>query len=242
MRPDGSPLVVQLPGRTVEVWPRVSARSLRIRLAVRPGPKVILSYPPQASEASALAFLQANLAWLEKVVAKARPVQASLIDHLRKYPWATLDDRLMEVCLGEGARTSLKLTHADDRVDLTVPAAAPEAGAARALRRFAETGLTLAVERLSRRVGVTVAQVGVRDQTSRWGSCSASGALSLNWRLVLLPPLLHDHVILHELSHRRHMDHSERFWNQLAAWDPQWKKHDRELTRRWNVIMDLGRA
>jgi predicted metal-dependent hydrolase len=98
------------------------------------------------------------------------------------------------------------------------------------------------VERLSRRVGVTVAQVGVRDQTSRWGSCSANGALSLNWRLVLLPPLLHDHVILHELSHRRHMDHSERFWNQLAAWDPQWKKHDRELTRRWNVIMDLGRA
>ena len=125
MRPAGSPLVVQLPGRTVEVWPRVSARSLRIRLAVRPGPKVILSYPPQASEASALAFLQANLAWLEKVVAKARPVQASLIDHLRKYPWATLDDRLMEVCLGEGARTSLKFTHADDRVDLTVPAAAP---------------------------------------------------------------------------------------------------------------------
>lgn len=242
MRPDGSPLVVQLPGRTVEVWPRVSSRSLRIRLAVRPGPKVILSYPPQASEESALAFLQANLPWLEKVVAKARPVQASLVDHLRKYPWATLDDRLMEVRLAEGARGSLKFTHADDRVDLTVPVAAPEAGAARALRRFAETGLTLAVERLSRRVGVTVAQVGVRDQTSRWGSCSASGALSLNWRLVLLPPLLHDHVILHELSHRRHMDHSERFWNQLAAWDPQWKKHDRELTRRWNVIMDLGRA
>lgn len=242
MRPDGSPLIVQLPGRTVEVWPRVSARSLRIRLAVRPGPKVVLSYPPQASEVSALAFLQANLAWLEKVVAKARPVQASLVDHLRQFPWATLDDRLMAVQLAEGARTSLKFTHADDRVDLTLAAAAPESSAARALRRFAETGLTLAVERLSRRVGVTVAQVGVRDQTTRWGSCSAAGALSLNWRLVLLPPLLHDHVILHELSHRRHMDHSERFWNQLAAWDPRWKQHDRELTKRWNVIMDLGRA
>jgi hypothetical protein len=242
MRPDGTPLVVRLTGRTVEVWPRVSARSLRIRLAVRPGPKVILSYPTQASEASALAFLEANLAWLEKVVAKARPVQASLLDHLRKYPWATLDDRLMEVRLAEGARASLKFTHEEDRVDLTVPVASPEPGAARAMRRLAETGLPLAVDRLSRRVGVTVAQVGVRDQTTRWGSCSATGALSLNWRLVLLPPLLHDHVILHELSHRRHMDHSERFWNQLAAWDPHWKKHDRELTRRWNTIMDLGRA
>jgi predicted metal-dependent hydrolase len=53
--------------------------------------------------------------------------------------------------------------------------------------------------------------------------------------------MLHDHVILHELSHRRHMDHSDRFWGQLAAWDPDWKKHDRELNKRWNVIMDLGR-
>jgi predicted metal-dependent hydrolase len=83
--------------------------------------------------------------------------------------------------------------------------------------------------------------VSVRDQTTRWGSCSTTGTLSLNWRLILLPPMLHDHVILHELSHRRHMDHSDRFWNQLAAWDPDWKKHDRELNKRWNVIMDLGR-
>jgi predicted metal-dependent hydrolase len=242
MRPDGSPLIVQLAGRAIEVWPRISPRSLRLRLAVRPGPKVVLSYPPQASESSARAFLEANLSWLEKVLAKARPVQSSLLDHLRKYPWVTLDERLMEVRLGEGARTSLKLVPAEDQVDLTLAAAAPEVGAARALRRLAETGLPLAVERLSRRVGVSVAQVGVRDQTTRWGSCSAGGSLSLNWRLVLLPPLLHDHVILHELSHRRHMDHSDRFWNQLAAWDPQWRKHDRELTKRWNVIMDLGRV
>jgi predicted metal-dependent hydrolase len=241
MEADEEPIVVQLTGRTVEVWPRVSARSRRIRLAVRPGPKVVLSYPPEASRESAHAFLRANLAWLEKVVAKARPVQASLLAHLAKYPWATLDDRLMEVQVTEGARTSLRFTHAEDRADLVVPAAAPELGAARALRRFAETGLALAVERLSRRVGVTVAQVSVRDQTSRWGSCSSTGALSLNWRLVLLPPLLHDHVILHELSHRRHMDHSDRFWDQLAAWDPRWKQHDRELTKRWNIIMDLGR-
>ena len=242
MEAEAEPIVVQLDGRAVEVWPRVSARSLRIRLAVRPGPKVVLSYPPQATRESALAFLRANLTWLEKVVAKARPVQASLLAHLEKYPWATLDDRLMEVRVTSGARASLRFTHAEDRADLVVPAAAPELGAARALRRFAETGLGLAVERLSRRVGVTVAQVSVRDQTSRWGSCSSSGALSLNWRLVLLPPMLHDHVILHELSHRRHMDHSDRFWEQLAAWDPQWRKHDRELTKRWNIIMDLGRA
>ncbi|MEY4273014.1 MAG: hypothetical protein RL250_1880, partial [Verrucomicrobiota bacterium] len=85
MEADAASIVVQLAGRSVEVWPCVSARSLRIRLAVRPGPKVVLSYPPQASRESALAFLRANLPWLGKVVAKARPVQASLLAHLEKY-------------------------------------------------------------------------------------------------------------------------------------------------------------
>ena len=141
----------------------------------------------------------------------------------------------------QGTRGSIRISKTEDKVNLIMPSADPEQGAVRVIRRLAETGLGLAVDRLSSRVGVTVEQVSVRDQTTRWGSCSTTGTLSLNWRLVLLPPLLHDHVILHELSHRRHMDHSDRFWNQLAAWDPDWKKHDRELNKRWNVIMDLGR-
>lgn len=235
------PISIHVSGRSVLVWPKISARSNRVRLAVRPGPKVILSYPPHASHASALAFLRDNIPWLEKVLAKTRTVQASLISHLEKFPWVTLDDRLLQVTVVEGGRASLHLSKEDDTARLTVPADDQEQGAVRAVRRLAETGLGLAVDRLSRRVGVSVSQVSVRDQTSRWGSCSATGTLSLNWRLVLLPPMLHDHVILHELSHRRHMDHSERFWNQLAAWDPDWKKHDRELTRRWNIVMDLGR-
>ena len=241
MEPDDQPIIVHVAGKAVEVWPKVSARTTRVRLSVKPGPKVVLAHPPHASRASALAFLRDNLPWLEKVLAKARPVQPSLTSHLRRFPWVTVDDRLLAVEMEEGARGALRISPTEDKVSLVVPTAAPEPGAVRVVRRLAETGLSLAVDRLSRKVGVTVEQVSVRDQTTRWGSCSAAGTLSLNWRLVLLPPLLHDHVILHELSHRRHMDHSDRFWDQLAAWDPDWRKHDRELTKRWNVIMDLGR-
>jgi predicted metal-dependent hydrolase len=190
-----------------------------------------------ASQASALAFLKDNLPWLEQVVQKARTVQPSLLAHLEKFPWATLDERMMEVSITTGARARLVIAREADSLQMHLPEQEREAAAVRVLRRLAETGLPLAVERLARRVGVSV-----RDQTTRWGSCSQQGSLSLNWRLVLLPPVVHDHVIYHELAHRKHMDHSDRFWNQLAAWDPEWKKHDRELTRRWNVIMDLGRA
>jgi len=241
MTPAETPITVHLAGRPVLVWPRVSDRTTRVRLSVKPGPKVILTYPPHADHASALAFLRDNLPWLEKVLTKARPVQSSLPDHLRRFPWLTMDDRLLGVEMQEGVRATCRLSPSEDKALLVVPAADPEAGSVRVVRRLAETGLSLAVERLSRRCGVEVAQVSVRDQTTRWGSCSSSGSLSLNWRLVLLPPTLHDHVILHELSHRRHMDHSDRFWRQLADWDPDWKKHDRELSKRWNVIMDLGR-
>ncbi|MEI6460510.1 MAG: SprT family zinc-dependent metalloprotease [Verrucomicrobiota bacterium] len=239
---DFDPILVKVAGKVIEVWPKVSSRSNRVRLAVKPGPKIILSFPPHGSLASAKAFLKDNLPWLEKVVSRSRTVQTSLIDHLTKFSWLTLDERHLAVEIAPGTRASLKISKEDESVKLIVPEDDPEAGAVRALRRLAETGLSLAVARLSARVGVTVSQVSVRDQTTRWGSCSSSGTLSLNWRLILLPPMLHDHVILHELSHRKHMDHSPRFWNQLAAWDPEWEKHDQALTRRWNVIMDLGRA
>ena len=242
MKPADQPISVHVAGRVVQVWPKPSERARRVRLSVKPGPRVELTYPANASQASALAFLKDNLPWLEQVFPKARAVQPSLLAHLEKFPWATLDERMMEVSLATGPRARLVIAKETDAVQLFLPEAGREEAAVRVLRRLAATGLTLAVERLARRVGVNVDAVSVRDQTTRWGSCSQLGALSLNWRLVLLPPVVHDHVIYHELAHRKHMDHSDRFWNQLAAWDPDWKKHDRELTKRWNLIMDLGRA
>lgn len=242
MRGSDQPIAVHVGGREVHVWPKVSERSFRMRLSVRPGPKVVLSYPPHATHTAAVSFLRDNLAWLERALGRSRPVQSSLIRHLEKFPWMTHDDRLLDVRIETGSRATFRIDDAHDALTLALPSAGRDLAAVRAVRRAAEDGLASAVARLGRSTGVSFTSVTVRNQTTRWGSCSSSGSLSLNWRLVLLPPKLHDHVILHELAHRRHMDHSDRFWGQLAAWDPDWKKHDRELTRRWSVIMDLGRA
>lgn len=235
-----SPLLVRVGGREVAVWPRHSEKATRVRLSIRPGPKVELTVPAGASLAAAEAFLRDNLAWLEKALSRARPAQSSVCRHLADFPSLTVDDRWAEVELVAAGRAGFRLVEAD-RVRISYPESDPEGGVRRAVRSMAAETLRAAVARLSRRVGVSVADVSVRDQSSRWGSCSAEGALSLNWRLVLLPPAIHDHVILHELAHRRHMDHSDRFWGQLEAWDPDWRRHDRELTRTWNRLMDLGR-
>lgn len=235
------PLFVRVGGREVQVWSRVSPRAQRVKLAVRPGPRVELTVPEGTRREAALAFLQDQLEWLEQALGKARVTQTSILEHLERFPSLTFDDRWLSVELQTGGRSGYKLRTADEALILTYSAGDAEAGALRALRRVAQDGLTSAARRLADRVKVRIGDISIRNQSSRWGSCTADGALSLNWRLVLLPPAMHDHVILHELAHRVHMDHSDRFWAQLQAWDPEWKHHDRELTRRWNILMDLGR-
>lgn len=236
------PILVTVAGRATEVWPRVSDRATRVRLAVKPGPRVELTVPVGTRREMATAFLAEHIGWLEQALSKARATQGSLLEHLARFPTLTFDDRWLTVELREGGRCGYRLVPESESVVLTHVADGAETGALRAMRRLAQDGLSLAARRLAERVKVRIGDVSVRNQSSRWGSCSADGDLSLNWRLVLLPPAMHDHVILHELAHRVHMDHSDRFWAQLEAWDPDWQRHDRELTRRWNILMDIGRA
>ena len=236
------PILVTVAGRSTEVWPRISPRATRVRLAVKPGPRVELTVPMGTRREVATAFLAEHSGWLEQALAKSRITQSSLLEHLTRFPSLTFDDRWLTIELRTAGRCSYKLVPESESVVLMHTVESAEDGALRAMRRIAQDGLTLAARRLAARVKVRIGDISVRNQSSRWGSCSADGALSLNWRLVLLPPAMHDHVILHELAHRVHMDHSDRFWAQLEAWDPDWQRHDRELTRQWNILMDLGRA
>jgi predicted metal-dependent hydrolase len=69
--------------------------------------------------------------------------------------------------------------------------------------------------------GISVTRVSVRDQRSRWGACSPTGTITLNWRLIQTPAFVRDYVLLHELMHRRELNHSRRFWKLVAAACPR---------------------
>ena len=88
----------------------------------------------------------------------------------------------------------------------------------------------------SDKIGVRFARVSIRDQKTRWGSCSHLGNLNFNWRLIMAPEPVLDYVIIHELCHLKCMSHSKSFWNVVAKYCPDWKekrrwlhKHSREL-------------
>lgn len=102
---------------------------------------------------------------------------------------------------------------------------------ARRLRAEAARDLPARLLDLAAEHGYAVTGVTVRDQRSRWGSCSPAGRISLNWRLVLAPPSVRDYVLLHELTHLAEANHSRRFWQKLEAVCP-WHREARAWLRR----------
>lgn len=79
--------------------------------------------------------------------------------------------------------------------------------------------------------GIEVTRVSIRDQRSRWGACSSRGTITLNWRLIQVPDFVREYVLLHELMHRRELNHSRRFWRLVAACCPRHLEARRWLKR-----------
>ena len=89
------------------------------------------------------------------------------------------------------------------------------------LRREAARDLAAAVRRYARELGVPIRRISVRDQSSRWGSCSNTGALSFSWRLVLAPAFVLDYLAAHEVCHLVELNHSPRFWRLVERLYPE---------------------
>jgi predicted metal-dependent hydrolase len=98
----------------------------------------------------------------------------------------------------------------------------------RSYRTKAERELPEQLLALAAQHGISVTRVRVLNQRSRWGACSAGGVITLNWRLVLAPAFVREYVLLHELMHRRELNHSKRFWRLVAACCPRHVE-----ARRW---------
>jgi predicted metal-dependent hydrolase len=91
-------------------------------------------------------------------------------------------------------------------------------------RRAARELVTMLVEEESTALGVAYRRIEIRDQRTRWGSCSPRATLSFNWRLVLAPFEVLDYVVVHELCHLREPNHSPRFWRLVATRRPEWRR------------------
>ncbi len=115
---------------------------------------------------------------------------------------------------------------ARQRARLTPSAFGPDERAA--LRKRARAELPPRLMEIAAEHGLTVTGVSIRNQRTRWGSCGRDGNISLNWRLVLMPPAVRDYVLIHELMHLKRLDHSPAYWKLVAAACPHYRE-----SRQW---------
>jgi predicted metal-dependent hydrolase len=104
------------------------------------------------------------------------------------------------------------------------------------IRQKARRFIPARVDFLARKFGFKYGKVSLRNQKTRWGSCSSQNNISLNIALVLLRPALIDYVILHELAHTQHKNHSAEFWNSLERISPDYKRLRRELKKHTTYL------
>lgn len=104
------------------------------------------------------------------------------------------------------------------------------------LRRAGHAYLAELTASIASSNGFKPGTIVIRAQRTRWASCSRRGTLSLNVRLLFIAPELARHVLVHELCHTKHMDHSQKFWACVALHDAEWKDHRRRLRAAWRDV------
>ncbi len=193
-------------------------RARRYVLRLQPDGQARVTIPRGGSLAEARRFAEQNKSWLTEQLQK-RAAQPA-------HPQAWLPGTEI---LFRGELTALKINEnsliqfGSETLKAIDPTADLRPAIEKYLRKLAAKELPPRTFELAAQHQLTIRRVTIRSQKSRWGSCSRSGTISLNWKLIQMPPFVRDYILLHELMHLREMNHSARFWREVASVCPDFK-------------------
>jgi predicted metal-dependent hydrolase len=184
-------------------------------------------------------FVQEKRPWIERTLRRMRESEevfppARLCDG-GEVPY--LSERL---CLAVRVERSRSRTHVARRGSGLQVALGPDTPLQDALetwyRRRARAEVAPRLDAAVARAGKSYSSLQIRGQRTRWASCSTSGAMSFNWRLLLAPPEILDYVVEHEVAHLDVQDHSPRFWKLLASRSAKWREREEWLRRHGHAL------
>ncbi|MFI4895976.1 MAG: M48 family metallopeptidase [Steroidobacterales bacterium] len=216
---------------------RQSARARRLSVRVFRHGGVEIVVPPRTSPQRVSAFVSEHREWIERQRRRSAP----------PLHWPLPPAVLELSALGQRWHCSSSAGSARVRVRELISQRLQLMGRLddlESLRRSLTGWLTEHAQRsfeaplraLGAQMGVEPNRLQVRCQRTRWGSCSRLGTISLNVCLLFQPPEVLRYLMIHELSHLRHMNHSPRFWADVARHEPDWRSLDRELLQGWRRV------
>jgi predicted metal-dependent hydrolase len=218
---------------------RVSGRARRLSVRVYPGGRVEVVVPPGASPAAVQKFVGTHRQWIHRRVADlstaaaiddSRPASIKLPAIGRHYA-VEYEYAASSTARVRAAGESVIIVSGPLHHDRVVVAAMRDW-----LSDLAREQLGNELARVAAEGGFRYARAQIRRQRTRWGSCSASGTISLNVCLLFLRPQVVRYLLVHELCHTRHMNHSARFWSLVASREHDYRELDRELLRGWQSV------
>lgn len=218
---------------------RVSARARRLAIRVYPDARVEVVAPPRVRPREIEQFVAAHREWIDAKRAQAlrnRP-EPQRFPPERVELRASGETFRLQMAGGEGRLRIAELGASTERVLQISGAVSRLRPALREwLMRAARVRLEPRVVSLGAATGTRFERVAIRRQRSRWGSCSVRGTISLNCCLLFQRPEVVDYLVIHELMHVAHMNHSARFWQAVERHCPDWRALDRELVQGWRHV------
>ncbi len=220
---------------------RVSARARRVilRISRRVGFEVVI--PRGYNWREVPSIVAGKRQWIERTLRRLGSLRSE--EEAVALP-TILDLRAVDIHwrvfygVGEAGKTG-NVQCVDGHLEVRCDPGAPDA-CRLALRGFlkerARRVLIPQLEALARQNNLSYSQVHIRGQKTRWGSYSARGTVSLNWKLLFLPPELVRYVLLHELCHGVHLNHSKRYWARLAELEPDYRNLNKRLRQGWGFV------
>ncbi len=206
---------------------RVSRRVRGARLSIGPATGLVITVPPGAGPDDVDRVIRRHQGWIarqfERLAQVARQVP-------RRWPYGAtlpyLGQEYRVMVQPAGAQTGVQLQPSEQLLLVSVPRLTVGCARRALTQWYGQQALhwgTQQATHWAQVLGVTYQRLSIRDQRSRWGSCSASGAVSLNYRLVMAPLSVLNYVVIHELAHVRQLNHSRRFWDLVARHCPTYR-------------------
>jgi len=212
-------------GETIPYKIRVSTRARRLRITVSSS-GVTVTLPKGVPQREAEHFVHEHAGWIAEQLERAAkqhkpsPLPADVI---LWHGVATQMQRIEE----PGRKAHMKVEAANGRLRIFLPMGSKittRKAAEAWMRAESRAEIEREVIEQAHRMGARPKAVSIRDQRTRWGSCSSRGNLSFNWRLVMTPPTILQYVVIHELAHMFEPNHSKDFWTVVAKYYPDFKK------------------